>query len=544
MAQYGILNLSASTGGDEADSFSWLALNTSTITASTLQGNGGNDVLYFGAQGYTANATATYTQKTGDGTGATFKVVLNGRDVTYTGSTAAATGSLAPVVTAKGVITAYDAVRGISNSLFYGNAGNDSIMFGTSVATMTSVTVGAGAGNDIINFNTYVNSVYATGTASADLKSVFVEAGGGDDSVSLTLSAGKLESTTVQGSQGNDTIAIVNTAGATNSAFAVFGGGGNDSINVALSASQYTTVAGGGGSDTISYSADGGDTYGLVLGDTQNQSTQYDGDDVIKLKFLGSASSFTVQGQGGNDVVNFDVAALNGGNNLFQLGAGNDSITGTAFSADTIQGGAGNDTVALAGTFLGANGQIILGGDNDALNFVNSTGGTATAGNFAGTVFGGLGADRIGSGWIAKTGDSQIGMVFGYSSFADSTISAMDVIAVGGKNNSKASYQFNFVEGGLSRATFGTGGATATDGVVTFSSTFESALTARYDYLAANVTAGGMALFRDGGNVNYLFIQGSSSSAADTLIQIGTAGTASGGSVTLAQGKNATITLA
>ena len=98
------------------------------------------------------------------------------------------------------------------------------------------------------------------------------------------------------------------------------------------------------------------------------------------------------------------------------------------------------------------------------------------------TIFGGAGADVM----AGTSSAAEAGVVFGYSAFSDSTLSSMDTIAHGlGTGTTVA---FNYIPGGLTRASnFDESGAafnyTATDGVVTFSGTTYSELTARVESL-------------------------------------------------------------
>ena len=133
--------------------------------------------------------------------------------------------------------------------------------------------------------------------------------------------------------------------------------------------------------------------------------------------------------------------------------------------------------------------------------------------------------------------------MFGYSAFSDSTLSSMDTIAHGlGTGTTVA---FNYIPGGLTRAAnFDESGAaynyTATDGVVTFSGSTYSELTARVNSLDSTLTTtGATVVFKDADNVAYVFSQGGSD---DLLVKLeGTAVGALGLTVSTV-GSNSIIT--
>ena len=75
--------------------------------------------------------------------------------------------------------------------------------------------------------------------------------------------------------------------------------------------------------------------------------------------------------------------------------------------------------------------------------------------------------------------------------------------------------------------------ATGTNGMVTFTSTFATTMTARAAHVAANTSAGDAAAFVDGAGLSYLFVKGSSE---NLVVQVGSAvmsGAIAGGSLTL-----------
>ena len=133
-------------------------------------------------------------------------------------------------------------------------------------------------------------------------------------------------------------------------------------------------------------------------------------------------------------------------------------------------------------------------------------------------LYGGAGADYlIGSAANMSTGDTaEITLL--YEANSESTISAYDTIAVNSTDNNSATYVFRY-EPGATRASFSAAGVTATNGVVTFSSTFATDVTARVAAIASN-TSDEAAAFQDHAGNAYLFVKGSSD---DLVVQVGSA---------------------
>ena len=109
--------------------------------------------------------------------------------------------------------------------------------------------------------------------------------------------------------------------------------------------------------------------------------------------------------------------------------------------------------------------------------------------------------------------------VFGFNT-ADSVIGGYDTIAIGG-GTTTGSYLINVSQGGLGQFQLATSDFTATNSLVTFTSTFSQDLTARVESLDASMAQGEVAIFEEGNsNLAYLFVQGGTT---DTVVQIGTA---------------------
>lgn len=544
MAFYGIptpgLALTASTAGDTIQLFNNA---TAVVSANTIIGLNGNDIINLGAEGYTASASA-YVSGNLFLSGAADTAVtgrydlsasLRGADVTYSahvsgtvlGSGAAAI-PFATGVSIGGVVTSENAVRRIVASQIFGNQDNDSIAFGTELVSLSASTIGGGAGNDVIGTYTYVNQQWTgvAGLTASTYTDSLIEGGGGNDVIRLDVS-GSITTATIQGGAGNDSILIdaISFDGAQ-----FLGGGDSDVLSGAFGTLSGSTIAGGGGNDALNISATTGNST-LIAGDVFNVSDSvYDGNDTIQIGFV-TASSISVQGGGGNDSIVFSGL---GGTNYLAGNLGNDTIwVKDTFSASTVYGGAGNDSILISGGFIGGS-LVFGGGDKDTINFAG--GDPASGALFAGTVFGGLGADRFQASG-AVSGGGTLAVTFGYSAYADSTISAMDSIAIG-TTGASGVYVLDFVPAGLSLGSFSGSLATASNGVVTFTSTMDTDVTSRYNVINADMTTlGATVTFKDGAGVNYVFIQGGTSD--DLITQVGQ--TASGATISLNGGKLITI---
>jgi len=539
MAFFGISQQStavtATTSDDDIAFFSNSA--TAVASAATLLGLAGNDLVSLGAQGRTAIVTAVANEtwrmtpiSTGGGTmslsgESNLEAVLVGsathrRSGTFSTSTGLSTGGMNTVtlntaIAITGVVTAERGLRQTNSSQYYLNAGDDTIYLGNSITTFTASTIGGGAGNDVINNDSYLDGTVTTAGAevsaftAATYENALIEGGGGDDAIRFAFTAGTVSAASFQGGQGTDTIQITATNGTTFTNNLVAGGGGNDDISAQLGVFSSNTIAGGGGNDTIDFA---GTTVvnNLIVGDTFNSATQFDGNDIISGAATVVMSSTTIQAGAGNDTVS--ITYIDGGSNLFQLANGNDVFsTNSLVSASTIQGGAGNDSITLqSGT--NNNTLILAGGDNDVVT-IQSGALAAVAGT---TLYGGAGADQLATaGQLLR--DFTYGVTFGYDSYTESNISAMDSIAVA--NAASGTFNTYFSFGGLSRASFATSVATATDGVAIFTATYDNNVTARVSLLdSAITTQGAVVLFQDGNRKNYAFVKGSTD---DLVFEVG-----------------------
>ena len=246
-----------------------------------------------------------------------------------------------------------------------GTAKADKIIWTTSKDWAKAVTVNAGAGNDIINFqkSKYKNKLY--GEAGNDsiyggLGNDYIDAGAGNDFI--------------YGTKGNNT--LKGGAGADK----LFAGTGND------------TIYAGAGNDMIDLSKGGANT---VLLESGNNLVAKGGKGVDKI-YAGTGND-TIYAGAGNDIIDLS----KGGTNTVYLQSGNNKISKGGAGRDTIYGGTGNDTIS-AGT---GNDVIDLsrGGANTVLlesgNNLVSKGGKGVDKIYAGTgkdtIYAGAGNDII-----------------------------------------------------------------------------------------------------------------------------------------------------
>jgi len=555
MAFYGIYSAGvALTASNASDTVLFADRSSRSLTANTVLALDGDDIINIGTQGQLTTGLARAVARSGKGYVAAY--LYGSAGVLLTTQTRNMSGTIASgtVVTAAAiaVVTSQQAIRTLNSSLLYGNAGNDTIALGDELNALTSSTIGGGAGNDLIGTLTQVSAgaapVTATQTAGTWASSL-IEGGGGDDTIAISAAAVllNLSSVSLQGGQGNDVINFT-TNGEIVGNTLIAGGGGDDYISARVSTALSSTIAGGGGNDTILFTAEGVTASKLViLGDSQNSATQFDGNDqiIIATKVNDLFSSNTIQAGGGNDIVRITADVVNrtaSKENLYQLQAGNDIFSADSnLTADTIQAGAGADSIYFNSAARGVT--LNAGGDADFVLFRGSLSGAVSQYTLT-TVIGGDGADLFSATDATMTGENP-GMRFGYLNSTESTISAFDTIAIGGNDGTGTTYDFFYSPGSLTLSNFntastaGTAIASATNGVVTFGGDAPSDLTARYQILNQNLTTvGSMAIFNGNSNNNrsYLFIQGGTT---DLVVQISTAATVSGAVLRLNGDRNA-----
>lgn len=540
MANYGIIAPSAYTGTTDSDKYE-LGNSFIQISGTQVYGLAGDDIINFGQIGRTAVASGSFASGQTP-TGLTVTLVASGTNSYAT----AISGTGLVTVHVAGLITAQMGARSFQSLLAQGGSGNDSIALGNTFTAMSSTSIYGGEGDDLIGSyiaptgdvfvrNTSTNT-FVSGTVANTIFQSFIDGGTGNDTITLDFNAAISTTTglTVQGGAGNDAVNYINTAGVTNTV-QILGGGGSDYLSGEFTAATAFTFAGGGGNDTIYLSAEGTNASAFIAGDAINSRDQYDGSDLITLD-LGTYSGINVQGMGGNDTIN--ILGTNGGANSIYGNNGNDVINFSGIiSATTVFAGDGADRVYL--DEASNSGSLVLGGGgNDEVAYSAMI---ASSTKFSGgSVYGGLGADRLGSG-INVSASSATNLVFGYSAAGDSTLSAFDTIAFGGDTKS-ATYFVRYDAFDVNAASFSGAHATGTNGTVAFTSTFDNDVTARAQYLSTQLTAGNAVLFVDNHTTKnqYLFIKGSSD---NTIVQIGTGSTGVAGVLTINGGKNLTLNL-
>ena len=535
MAFYGIPSTGGTTTAASSNDTIYLGVDQLNPQSATLLGVDGNDVIYLGAQGYTATASgnvpaqtielrtgASATADTASGS-ITVSGALIASSIATTGITKTWSGLIGPsgqlVIAAQnwkltGIVTSNRAARTLVGTNLYGNAGNDSIYLGESITGMSAVSVGGGAGDDYIGNATYVNETFVTGSTFniTTAENVTLEGGGGNDTIAIYDAAGDhvIKSATIAGGQGNDSINLGITSAEYTKGI-VAAGGGNDTLTMIGGSASAVSVAGGGGNDSITFNfqtADnvfiGGDVDGLAQSD-------YDGDDTIAGAISGGSGQ-TIFGGGGNDSITLTLEASE--KYLFAGNAGNDTIlidSGSLLKTGSIQAGAGTDLIDLSGAGVNSGLSIWGGGGNDTIRLGVQHLHTGTD---VGRVYGGEGADQI-----IGTGSASVNlMTYGYSGYSDSTLASMDTIY--GGDGTGDTVALAFTEGGLTRASnFDVSGATGTNGVVIFTGDGTYAeLTARVNFLDSQVTTTGATVtFKDASNVAYVFSQGGSD---DLLVKL------------------------
>ena len=560
MAYYGIPSAAASlTATNSNDTISVLGRGTTTLTAQSINGADGNDIISLAAIGRTAVASATLSAASGQGNSESgaydLKTIANlpGLSASYASLTglvtASASISTSVSVHITGVLTAEQATRTANSIYLQGNAGNDTIALGDELVLASASTFAGGQGNDYIIGATNVNDVWAgTGTSldGTTFNSVDIEGGLGNDTIILN-GAAYFSAVSLNANQGND---VVNIRSATLNQSLLGLGAGNDGYSGIATGATNSTLAGGKGNDIISLSFKttsrtmSGNTF---AGDRANNVVlDADGNDSIYIAITAGSTlaSGTIYGGGGNDSI--QIAGSGVSNALFvQTNAGADVFT--AISAGDIKSsfigmGAAGDIVDFAKSADILNSDIHLGKGADSIYFNGAD--MASGASFSGTtIYGGAGADLLASEGIVATNKTVV-TTFEYNAASDSTIDAFDTIAVMSTGGS-ASYSLLYNVGGVSQAVFSSVGATATNGLVAFSSTFDNAVTARVSKLASNTVVGDAAVFYDGAGVAYLFVNGSTD---DLVVQIGSTAGDSGqqtdSTLTINNdGKNMTINL-
>ncbi len=318
-----------------------------------LNGNGGNDDLQAGAGNDTINGGDGNDYGDG-GTGLNALTGGNGNDVLADSGVG---GSLDGGANADAMILDRSAaVAALAFSFAGGNAGNTTLVDGTTFKNMEVASITTGSGDDSVSFSnitTVASSAHFNGfnvfnggngndratldysnyATAVQLSNVGIGAYSASNASLTSFSLSSIENVTFKGGAGDDT---VTTSDGTD---IISGGAGND------------TLDGGAGTDTADFSSDtGGVTVNLVAGTATGAQS---GNDTV-------ANFENVTGGGGNDTISGTDGA-----NVLLGGNGNDTLIG-GLGDDTLNGGAGSDTADYSADTQGVNANLFVGAASGA----------------------------------------------------------------------------------------------------------------------------------------------------------------------------------
>lgn len=251
----------------------------------------------------------------------------------------------------------------VGPSALFGNEGNDSLVAGNRADTLYG-----GRDNDTLT-STVGGLLYGDR---------------GNDNIFLSGSGGVAGATTVYGGDGDDTI----TGGGRT---LLFGNQGNDTITAGAADSVY----GGSGADVLTASGSGafisGDLGNDILRNTGANNTLAGGEGDDTITFDGGAAFSTASGGGGKNFLQI-LPTITGSGNVLIAGSLGDTLVGAG--ANTIQGGAGNDSLVSQGsnvTLVGGVGadtfNVLAGGAVSGFN--PAEGDTIISGTAPFTIIGG-----------------------------------------------------------------------------------------------------------------------------------------------------------
>jgi hypothetical protein len=401
-------------------------------------------------------------------------------------------------------------VSGLTQSLIAGGVGNDSIFLGDQLSTFSNVSIKGGKGNDILGtFNSGANTAGHLGVMTGGL----IKGGDGDDTVFFNTEGASATQVKVVGNGGNDTVMFSGLSTEVNSGL-IGGGAGNDSVTVSINSANKATVNGGDGNDLINVLFSAGTDGSLIKGD--GNST---GADTINLG-LSVVSSTTVDGGLGADSIVLS-GLTDGGSNLYDAGAGNDTVFFQSagvdtISASTVAGGAGNDSILFQALSAGAiQSALVKGGaGNDTITFYGQ--GNGTAGAVGASIKGGGGKDSLTLNAVGSAGGSG---TFVFTKYNESTLDSMDTLTFNtaavssdGDAGYASSKVLVNVAAGLTTGVSGAGAVgqiSASGGFVVFSGYSDNSITARVSAINAGyTTTGDFAVFTTDNTTRYLFVQG------------------------------------
>ena len=280
-----------------------------SVTGSTVGGNLGGDTIKFG--GVVKNA-AIY-----GGGGFEYDTSLDGADSISLGSKLSASA----LIQANGGNDTIYIAGDILGSTAYGGQGNDTIS-GAAAQSLSGSLLAGNRGDDKIDFSASTNSVFNTKVYGSDETGTLA----GNDSI--VLGGYTVQTSTVYGGAGADTLFIGDTSGDDNLAVQILktdiqAFAGNDSI-AAGGSFVSTTVKAGEGNDTLFVNATQG---------TASASTEF---------YAGAGNDFVT-------VMNGQGITIYGDTSAQTLLVVHDSLSISGFVSSTVYGAAGGDTLILEG---------------------------------------------------------------------------------------------------------------------------------------------------------------------------------------------------
>jgi Ca2+-binding RTX toxin-like protein len=428
--------------GNADNNWIWGGSNgTATSGNDTIDAGGGDDLVEVGAgnqalTGGTGNDTLSLWAHGGteiSAAGVAFSLAAQGTSQDWRQGTITATG-FENVSASK-----YDdAITGDGNAnILLGDAGNDTLIGGAGDDTLYGdgrFVADWGPNASPWGFSLYADVERDVGPASGvdgndllegGLGNDTIDGGGGTDTASYAHASGGVTVTLTAtggsstGADGNDTLVSIEN---------LIGSGFNDTL---MGNANANTLDGGAGTDTVSYAnasaavtvtltASGGSSTGAGGNDTLVSIENVTGSGFNDI-LMGNAAANTLDGGAGTDTVSYANAsgAVNvtltasggsstgaGGNDTLVsienvIGSGFDDVLMGNANANTLDGGAGIDTVSYANatgavtvTLTATGGGSTGAGGNDTLASIENVTGSA----FNDTLIGNAGANTLDGG--------------------------------------------------------------------------------------------------------------------------------------------------
>lgn len=387
------------------------AVATDTLTVAVDNGGSANTGTYtVGTAGTPAALTAanveTLTLTTADWSAVTLGGISQSVAPTVAGSVTVSGASnltLGAVNITGNTSTNVDTYNfgGVTGTLnaTIGATGNASVTGAAGIDTLTTTAIAGTAAVKTQTFNlgngddsiTFVSDTTALGAANLADKLVLNGEAGNDAFRYTTAAAANTDLVTIAGGVGTDTL-FVSGAGAFGPTATV---SGVEAITFNQTANSATTLAWtGGATDIVTVTALGSATETLALS-TPTGTGALNTSNWVWQGWTAGADLLDITGGDSADNLFGGTTQINSANTL-EGGAGNDTITGGT-AADLIIGGSGDDTLTVGGgadQVIGGTGSdtIALGATGDA-DLVYFHGGSGTAGSIARV--GGLGVDTI-----------------------------------------------------------------------------------------------------------------------------------------------------